>query len=49
MIQALKHMNIQLNLVLTDITGVSGLAMLRAIIAGERDPQRLAEFRQNGC
>src|SRR5262245_64002495 len=49
MIQALKHMNIQLNLVLTDITGVSGLAMLRAIIAGERDPERLAEFRQPGC
>src|SRR5829696_9113124 len=49
MIQAMGHMNIQLNLVLTDITGVSGLAMLRAIIAGERDPQRLAEFRQPGC
>jgi hypothetical protein len=31
MIQALKHMNVQLNLVLSDITGVSGLAMLRAI------------------
>ena len=46
MIQALKHMNIQLNLVLTDITGVTGLVMLRAIIAGERDPQRLAQFRQ---
>ena len=49
MIQALKHMNIQLNLVLSDITGVSGLAMLRAIIAGERDAERLAEFRQPGC
>src|SRR5438093_3900006 len=49
MIQALKHMNIQLNLVLSDITGVSGMAMLRAIIAGERDPERLAEFRQPGC
>jgi len=49
MIQALKHMNIQLNLVLTDITGVSGLAMLRAIIAGERDPHQLALFRQPGC
>ena len=49
MIQALKHMNIQLNLVLTDITGVSGLAMLRAIIAGERDPQQLVQFRQPGC
>ena len=49
MIQALKHMNIQLSLVLTDITGVTGLSMLRAIIAGERDPQRLAQFRQPGC
>jgi transposase len=49
MIQALKHMNIQLNLVLTDITGITGLAMLRAIIAGERDPLRLATFRQPGC
>jgi len=49
MIQALKHMNIQLSLVLTDITGVSGLAILRAILAGERDPQQLAQFRQSGC
>ncbi len=49
MIQALKHMNIQLNLVLSDITGATGLAMLRAIVAGERDPQRLAQFRQPGC
>ena len=57
MIQALKHMNIQLNLVLTDITGVSGLAMLRAIIAGERDPAaagrispaRLQAFRSRDC
>ena len=49
MIQALKHMNIQLSLVLTDVTGVTGLAMPRAIIAGARDPQRLAVFRQPGC
>lgn len=49
MIQALKHMNIQLNLVLTDITGVSGLAMLRAIVAGEREPEQLARFRQSSC
>jgi transposase len=49
MIQALKHINSQLNLVLTDSTGVSGLAMVRAISAGERDRQRLATFRQPGC
>jgi hypothetical protein len=46
MIQALKHMNIQLNLVLTDITGKSGLAILRAIVAGERDVRQLAHFRK---
>src|SRR5215211_7499243 len=49
MIQAMGHMNIQLSLVLTDVTGVTGLAMLRAIVAGERDPERLAQFRQPGC
>lgn len=49
MIQALKHMNIQLNLVLTDITGVSGMAMLRAIVAGEREPEQLARFRHSSC
>jgi transposase len=49
MIHALNHMNIQLNLVLTDITGMSGMAMLRAISAGERDPMQLAAFRQPGC
>jgi transposase len=49
MIQALKHMNIQLSLVLTDITGKSGLAMLRAIVAGERDVQQLAQFRESSC
>src|SRR5689334_25215836 len=45
MIQALKHMNIQLNLVLSDITGATGLAILRAIVAGERDPMQLAQLR----
>jgi transposase len=47
--QTLKQMNIQLNVVLSDITGVTGLAILRAIVAGERDPARLAELRKNGC
>jgi hypothetical protein len=49
MIQALKHMNIHLSLVLTDITGKSGLAILRAIVAGERDPQQLAQLRESSC
>jgi transposase len=49
MIQALKHMNIQLNLVLSDSTGATGLAILRAIVAGERDPMQLAQLRNPGC
>jgi hypothetical protein len=36
-------------LVLTDITGKSGLAILRAIVAGERDPQQLAQLRESRC
>jgi len=40
-------MNLQLHHVLTDITGVTGLAILDAILAGERDPQVLAEHRDH--
>ena len=36
--KALQQMNVQLTQVLTDITGVTGLAMIRAIVAGERNP-----------
>jgi len=35
--------------VLSDITGATGLAMLRAIVAGERDPGQLARFREPRC
>ena len=35
-------MNVQLDNVLSNIVGKSGLAILRAIIAGERDPYILA-------
>jgi transposase len=40
--KALSQMNIQLHHVLSDITGVSGLAILDAILAGQRDPVKLA-------
>jgi transposase len=40
--KALKRMNIQLSEGLTDITGVTGQAILRAIVHGERDPLKLA-------
>ncbi|MGA2739982.1 MAG: hypothetical protein ABSG65_21410 [Bryobacteraceae bacterium] len=38
-------MNVQLHHVLSDITGLSGLAILDAILAGERDPRVLARLR----
>jgi transposase len=47
--KALTQMNLQLALVLSDITGVTGQAIVRAIVAGERDPARLAEFRASNC
>jgi transposase len=40
--KALIEMNIQLSNVLSDLSGVSGRAILEAILAGERDPQKLA-------
>jgi transposase len=43
--KALTQMNLQLHHVLSDLTGVTGLAILDAILAGERDPQRLARHR----
>jgi transposase len=47
--KALKLMNIQLSEVLTDITGVTGQAILRAIVHGERDPLTLAQLRNPAC
>ncbi len=47
--KALQQMNVQLPLVVSDITGVTGLAIVRAIVAGQRDPQQLAALRQPGC
>src|SRR5579863_8213441 len=42
--KALSQMNLQIHHVLSDITGVSGLAILDAIVAGERDPVALAKL-----
>jgi transposase len=47
--KALLQMNVQLSQALSDVTGVTGLAILRAIVAGERDPQTLAAYRDPGC
>lgn len=42
--KALERMNVKLHDVLTSLTGVSGLAVIRAVLSGERDPQRLLEL-----
>jgi transposase len=47
--KALQQMNIQLPQVLTDLTGETGLAILRAIVAGERDSLKLAQLRNFRC
>src|SRR3954469_23355678 len=43
--KALTQMNLQLHHVVSDITGVTGMRIIRAIVNGERDPDVLASFR----
>lgn len=42
--KALDQMNIQLHKVLSDISGVTGMAIIRAIVAGERDLVKLSDL-----
>jgi transposase len=43
--KSLTQMNLQIHHVISDITGVTGLAIVDAILAGERDPAALAKLR----
>jgi transposase len=47
--KALTFMNIQLQHVIASITGVTGMNIIRAIVAGERDPDKLAAMRDVRC
>jgi transposase len=47
--KALMQMNLQLHHVVTDITGTTGMKIIRAIIAGERDAEALAKLRDVRC
>ena len=47
--KALVQMNLQLSVVLSDITGVTGLRIVRDIIAGQTDPAALAQHRDVRC
>jgi hypothetical protein len=42
--KALTQMNVQLANVITDVSGLTGQAIIRAMLAGERDPRKLAEL-----
>lgn len=43
--KALEQMNLQLHKVLSDVTGVTGMRIIKAILAGERDPVVLAQLK----
>jgi transposase len=47
--KALTQMNLQIHHVIADITGVTGMAIVRAILDGERDPEVLAQHRDRRC
>jgi transposase len=47
--KSLDQMNVQVHRAVTDITGKTGMAIVRAIVAGERDPGRLAVHRDGRC
>ena len=47
--KALLQMNIQLPQVVSDITGKTGMAIIHDMVAGERDPIKLAQHRDKRC
>jgi transposase len=47
--KALLQMNLQLSTVISDITGVTGLRIVRDIVAGQTDPRALAQHRDVRC
>ena len=47
--KSLDQMNVRLHRAVSDIDGATGMSILRAIVNGERDPQRLATLRDPRC
>lgn len=47
--KALQQMNVHLHHAVSDLTGDTGLRILDAILAGERDPKKLVELRDERC
>lgn len=47
--KAMEQMNVQLHKAVDDITGLSGLRIMRAIVSGSRNPRELASLRHPSC
>ena len=47
--KSIEMMNVKLGTVIRDITGKTGMKIIRAIVAGERDGVRLAQYRDPRC
>ena len=47
--KALAQMNLQLHNVVSDVTGMTGIRIIKAILAGERNPKTLAKLRDKRC
>jgi transposase len=47
--KSLDQMNVRVHRAVSDISGQTGMAMIRAIVAGERDPQKLVGLRNERC
>lgn len=47
--KCLDQMNVRVHHAVSDVNGTTGLAIIRAIVAGERDAQKLAELRDPRC
>src|SRR4029077_21077163 len=47
--KALEQMNLKLTEVLSDIPGLTGRSIIRAILRGTRAPEKLARYRDKGC
>jgi len=47
--KSLDQMNVRVHRAVSDIDGVTGMAIIRAIVGGERDARRLAQLRNGRC
>jgi transposase len=47
--KSLDQMNVRVHRAVSDISGTTGMAMIRAIVAGERDPRKLVSLRSERC